>query len=156
MKQDKSHIWSPNEFKQSNQLSTMTLRPCIWSFNHISTWFIECQISVCDNETSCCENHRQSIISVIIGEMGNIECGIVFTILLLRSLTIEDTAFHIMYVTWVRFVSSYVTIWGTEILSIYEMSQFHRAGLNRGVPMGQSTQIMGGSFRQGLNSEATF
>ena len=29
-----------------------------------------------------------------------------------------------------------------------------RAGLNRGVPMGRSTQIMGGSFRRGLNSEA--
>ena len=29
----------------------------------------------------------------------------------------------------------------------------HIAGLNRGVPMGRSTQIMGGSFRQGLNSE---
>ena len=33
----------------------------------------------------------------------------------------------------------------------------HRAGLNRGVPMGRSTQIMGGtggSFWRGLNSEA--
>ena len=29
----------------------------------------------------------------------------------------------------------------------------HRAGLNRGVPMGRSTLIMGGSFRQGLNAE---
>ena len=29
----------------------------------------------------------------------------------------------------------------------------HRAGLNRGVPMDRSTQIMGGSFRRGLNSE---
>ena len=29
----------------------------------------------------------------------------------------------------------------------------HRAGLNRGVPMGRSTQITGGSFRRGLNSE---
>ena len=28
----------------------------------------------------------------------------------------------------------------------------HRAWLNRGLPMGQSTQIMGGSFRQGPNS----
>ena len=30
---------------------------------------------------------------------------------------------------------------------------FHRAGLNRGVPMGPSTQIEGGSFRRGLSSE---
>ena len=29
----------------------------------------------------------------------------------------------------------------------------HRAGLNRGVPMCRSTQIMGGSFRRGLTSE---
>ena len=29
----------------------------------------------------------------------------------------------------------------------------HIAGLNRRVPMGRSTQILGGSFRQGLNSE---
>ena len=29
----------------------------------------------------------------------------------------------------------------------------HRAGLNGGVPMGRSTQIMKGSFRRGLNSE---
>ena len=33
------------------------------------------------------------------------------------------------------------------------MRKYHRAGLNRGVPIGQSTQIMGGSFRRGLNSE---
>ena len=30
----------------------------------------------------------------------------------------------------------------------------HRAELNRGVPMGPSTQIMGGNFTKGLNSEA--
>ena len=29
----------------------------------------------------------------------------------------------------------------------------HRAGLNRGVLMGRSTEIMGGSFRRGLISE---
>ena len=29
----------------------------------------------------------------------------------------------------------------------------HRAGLNRRVPMGRSTQIVGGSFRLGLNSK---
>ena len=30
----------------------------------------------------------------------------------------------------------------------------HRHGLNRGAPMGWSTQLMGGGFRQGQNSEA--
>ena len=30
----------------------------------------------------------------------------------------------------------------------------HRAGLNRGVPIGRSTQIMGGSFRRGLHADA--
>ena len=38
-------------------------------------------------------------------------------------------------------------------LTWHVFQQKHRAGLNR-VPMGRSAQIMGGSFRQGLNSEA--
>ena len=31
----------------------------------------------------------------------------------------------------------------------------HRAGLNRGVPVGRSIQIMGGSFRRGLQLDLT-
>ena len=33
------------------------------------------------------------------------------------------------------------------------LHRHHRAWLNRGTPMGRSTQIMGGSFTRGLNSE---
>ena len=37
----------------------------------------------------------------------------------------------------------------------YPIRENHRAGLDRGVPMGRSTQIVGGRFEQRLNSEAT-
>ena len=40
-----------------------------------------------------------------------------------------------------------------DIITPWLVVPDHRAGLNRRVPMGRYTQIMGGSLRQGLNSK---
>ena len=92
--------------------------------------------TIYDAHTSLC-NIINIIFNWLLYAMGNETSITLYTMNIMRPMLILTiTRLWIMPYTLKKY-----TIW------------IHRAGLNRGVPMGRSTKIMGGSFRRGLNSK---